>query len=76
MKKSDAEKEIKIIWHGLPKDKSLGGSMSKKNPSFGFAFYCYLKKNRPDLLDFQHDGDTYQVINGWVGKWQTIDRRA
>jgi len=64
MKREDARDLIRREWlrwrnEHLPLDQRPTG----KN---AMAFYDHLRRNHPDLLDFQFDGDKWLIVHGWL----------
>lgn len=54
----EIKKEIITLWFKHPMHKLTTFDILK--------FYAYLQKERSDLLDFEYDGDKYQVIRAWI----------
>jgi len=65
IKKSEAETLIKTIWLKQP-DKC------NKDILYPVSFHQLIESNYPDLLNFKYPGTKYQLIKGWVSKWQNL----
>ncbi len=61
----DARMEIVAAWfewkrlQGFQYDDVLSSTM-------GFEFFAYLQSHRPELLDFEYQGDKWQIVHSWL----------
>jgi len=39
----------------------------------GMYFFTYLEKEHPDLLDFKHPGDKWQLVHAWLLREHRVD---
>ena len=71
MKQDQARAAIIQIWDGL------GEHSSKSEAIF---FWCYLRKNHPELLNFRTPGsDTREAVKSWLisaGRITLMDRKG
>ena len=62
IKKGEAKREIQRAWTMRSDDN--GGSEAM------FAFFAWLKRNRPYFLTFRYRGDLWQTVHSWLLQFQ------
>ncbi len=64
MKQDDAELQILSEWvDWWPSYLERG---EKASGIDGVAFYAFLQKEKPHLLDFGRKGDKWQIVHAWL----------
>ncbi len=61
MNKREAEQAILHAW-----DVWAANPLHASSLEDGMAFFTYLQRQRPDLLDFKHSGDKWQDVHSFL----------
>jgi hypothetical protein len=61
----DAKIAVEAAWHEWKRQR---GFQHDDVPSgtVGLEFFLYLKGHHPDLLDFEYQGDKWQIVHSWL----------
>ena len=65
LKVKEAEDELYRLWLGWD------GNEDKYAQDFGFTFYCWVRRNHPELQLFRCKDKVYK-INNWLNEWQNL----
>jgi hypothetical protein len=74
MKKDDAQRSIILEWDGWAASNLVPGV--RITVADGLAFFGYLQKHRPKLLNFRNrSGDKWQTVHGWLLRARKVKNR-
>lgn len=61
----DARILIEAAWHEWKHREGLS-HLNILSATHGLAFYGYIERHKPHLLDFEYHGDKWQLIHSWL----------
>jgi hypothetical protein len=71
MKKEEAHRSVVHEWDDWAAS-NLGPDIQGTRTD-GLAFFSYLQKHRPTLLNFRNRADKWQTVHGWLLRARKID---
>ena len=63
MKKEHARTAILKEWPSWARSEKISGKATRLQ---AMKFYTFLQTQRSHLLEFEHDGDKWQIVHSWL----------